>query len=187
MNEQQRMAIRAAMLIHEHVAGHGADADTIQLPEYSWQQIQRLKRQFVRAREHGWRLAEKVLFRDLGDALQRVHYELEDAIRRVAAYRKPRPAISPTEIYQDIVALRREFDGLEIDFSNHELVVTGDSIVLEGIDLGRFEIRLDWSQIGSSKQPYRVVALDPHPDARNEQVIYVCWSRLRWATAHVQA
>jgi hypothetical protein len=172
MNQQQRMAIRAAVLIHEHVAGHGADTDTIQLPEYSWQHVQRLRQQFVRAHERGWRLAEKALVRDLNDALRRVQYELEGAVRRAEAYRQPRPPISPAEIYHDIVALRQEFDELEIDFSSHELVVTTESIVLEGIDFGRFAIHLDWSQIGSSKQPLRVVALDPHPAARNEEVTH---------------
>ena len=172
MNNQQRMAIHAAVLIHEQITGRSALADTISLPEYSWQQVQRLKRQFVRAHERGWRLAEKALFRDLADVLHRVQYELEGAVRRVEAYRQSRPATSPAEIYRDIVALKQEFDGLEIDFSTHELVVTTDSIILEDIDFGEFEIRLDWSQIGSSKQPYRVVALDPHPAARDQDVTH---------------
>lgn len=172
MNDLRRMAIRAAVRIHEQVAGRDIPPDDIQLPEYSWQRVQRLKRQFIRAHEHGWRLAEKALFRDMADILQRVQYELEGAVRRVEAYRKPRQAISPNEIYRDIVALKQEFDGLEIDFSSHELVVTTDSIILEGTDLGAFEIRLDWSQIGASRQPYRVVALDPHPAARNEEVTH---------------
>jgi hypothetical protein len=75
---------------------------------YAWQQLQRLKRQFLRAHERGWRLAEKALFRDFGDTLLRVQYELEGAARRVEAHRKPRQAVSSAEIYRDILALGHE-------------------------------------------------------------------------------
>jgi len=172
MTAPKRMAIRAAMLIHEHVAGHAGRADTIELPEYSWQQLQRLRRQLVRAHQRGWHLAAKTLFRNLADALQRAEYELEGAVRRIETYRKPRQVSSPAEIYRDILDLEQEFDGLQLDRSSHELVVTTDPIVLDSIDLGRFEVRLDWSQVGSPSQPYRVVALDPHPAARNEDVTH---------------
>ena len=55
MNEATRLAIRAAVVIGEHIAVRGTQADTIRLPEHSWQQIQRLKRQTVLA--HRARLA----------------------------------------------------------------------------------------------------------------------------------
>ena len=80
--------------------------------------------------------------------------------------------VNPAAVYRDILVLQQEFDGFEIDFENHELAVTTDPIVLENTDLGRFQVRLDWSQIGTSKQPYRVVALDPHPAARNKEVTH---------------
>jgi hypothetical protein len=43
--------------------------------------------------------------------------------------------------------------------------------VLEDVHLGNFEIRLDWGDLGRH-QPYRVVALDPHPAARREDVTH---------------
>jgi hypothetical protein len=166
------MAIRAAVLIREHLSGRGAQADAIRLPEHSWQRVQRLKRQAVLAHQRGWRLAEKVLFRDLADALRRFQYELEGAVPRVEAHLVSRQEVRPGEVFRDILALQQEFDGFEVDFENHELSVATEPIVLEGTYLGSFEISLDWSQIGDSRQPYRVVALDPHPAARNEEVTH---------------
>ena len=52
------------------------------------------------------------------------------------------------------------------------LAVTTDPSSWKESIFGRFQIRLDWSQIGSSRQPYRVVALDPHPAARNQEVTH---------------
>jgi hypothetical protein len=172
MNEQTRMAIRAAVFIHQHLSGRNTQADAIRLPEHPWQQIQRLKRQAVRAHERGWQLAEKALFRDFADTLRRFQYELEGSVRQVQTRLEPHPEVSPVELYRDVLALTQEFDGFEIDYENHELAVTTDPIVLEGIDLGRFEIRLDWSQMGSCQQPYHVVALDPHSAAHNEEVTH---------------
>ncbi len=172
MHEYDKRALRAAVLIHEHLTSDATAMDPIPMPEHAWQRAQRLKRQLVWARERGWRLAEKALLRQLADTVQRLQLELEGGGRRVEARCRPRPAIRPADIYRDIVALDQEFSGLDIDLSSHELAVTTDSIVLEGIELGAFEICLDWSQIGAAQQPYCVVALDPHPAARNEEVTH---------------
>jgi len=50
---QKKTALRAAMLIHEHMTGHGFQADLPYLPEYSWNNIQRLQRQVQRAQDRG--------------------------------------------------------------------------------------------------------------------------------------
>ena len=78
---------------------------------------------------------------------------------------------SASDIYRDILALDDEFEEVEIDLDEHELSVTTDRIVLEDIDLGPFEIRLDWQRLGASSA-YRVVALDPNPAARSDDVTH---------------
>ena len=166
-----KMAIRAAVLIREHVSGRDALVDAIRLPEHSWQQVQRLKRQAVLAHEHGWCLAEKSLFRDLADALRRFQYELEGSVPRVEAHREPRQEVSTGEVFRDILALDRNSMGLR-SISRTMSFRRDRAIVLEDTISDEFEIRLDWSQIGAAKQPYRVVALDPHPAARNQEVTH---------------
>ena len=52
------------------------------------------------------------------------------------------------------------------------LSVTTDRIVLEDIYLGPLQIRLDWQRLGLSSQPYRVVALDPHPAAKSDDITH---------------
>ena len=54
---------------------------------------------------------------------------------------------------------------------NGEISITTDPIVLDDTHLGPFQVRLDWNRLGSH-QPYRVVALDPHPAAANEAVTH---------------
>ena len=60
---------------------------------------------------------------------------------------------------------------MDIDLDEHELSVTTDRIVLEGVFLGPFEIRLDWQRSASSS-PYRVVALDPNPAAKSDDITH---------------
>ena len=64
-----------------------------------------------------------------------------------------------------------EFEAVDIDLGEHELSVTTDRIVLEGINLGSFKIRLDWHLLGFSSA-YRVMALDPNPAAKNEDITH---------------
>ena len=172
MIQSIRTVLRAAVLIHEHLAGRDSPIDSILLPEYTWQQIQRLRRQALLARQRGWHLANKVLYREAVDSLQRLQSEISEVLGKVETHRPSRRSSSPADIFRDLRALPLEFDDVEIDFKQQELTVTTDPIVLEQIDFGRFEIRLDWTQISCSRQPYRVVALDPHPAARNESVTH---------------
>ena len=79
---------------------------------------------------------------------------------------------SVSAIYLDLRALESEFEEVEIDLKTHELVVTTDAIELDGVLLGEFQIRLTWTDIGDSSPPYRVVALDPHPSARRDDVTH---------------
>ena len=50
------------------------------------------------------------------------------------------------DIYQDLVALRQEFEELDYDLRERRLSVVTEPIVLEGVYLGPFEIRLQWAR-----------------------------------------
>ena len=49
--------MRAAVLIHERLAGSKSQDVPLYLPEYSWNNIQRLRRQIDMARQRGWQAA----------------------------------------------------------------------------------------------------------------------------------
>lgn len=53
----------------------------------------------------------------------------------------------------------------------HTVSAVTEEIVLEGVDLGRFEIALKWDKLGCS-QPYAVIALDPNPAASSSDTTH---------------
>jgi len=172
MTMSDRKLFRAAVVIQEQSSRPTPVPETINLPEYSWNHLQRLKHSIARARKRGWYLAAQSLCSDLADACRSLQRELENSLRGLSSRMKPRLPASASAVYLDLRALESEFGGVEIDLKKQELVVTTDTIELDGVLLGEFEIRLHWSQIHQSAQPYRVVALDPHPSARRDDVTH---------------
>jgi hypothetical protein len=171
MTPTNKATMRAAVLIHEQLAGSKSQVMQLYLPEYSWNNIQRIRRHIDLARQRGWHRAASRLTEDLATALENCRHELENALRALQTCLTDRQASSASDICRDILALHEEFEELDIDLKRHELSVTTDSIVLEGIDFGPFDIRLDWQRLGEPR-PYRVVACDPNPAARDAEVTH---------------
>ena len=130
--------------------GRGPAPEAIHLPEYSWNRVKQINRNIARARERGWHLAAQSLFGDLADAGRSLERELEEALRGLARRTQPRLPASLSTIYLDLRALESEFEEVEIDLKTHELVVTTDTIELDGVLLGAFQIRLTWTDIGQT-------------------------------------
>lgn len=172
MNKIDRQLLRAAIAIHSHACQQPPLPGTLHLPEYAWSEIQRLKRQIAIAQERGWHMAASSLAADLAYSCQDFQRQLETSLRDLAVRNVPRLRPSVSTIYHDLLALQDEFGTIEIDRQADELAVNTDTIELEGIVLGEFQIRLDWTDIGRVSQPYRVVALDPHPAARRDDVTH---------------
>jgi hypothetical protein len=171
MDPINKTAMRVAVLIHEQLAGGTRHDLPIYLPEYSWNNIQQLRRQIDRACERGWHRAAARLTEDLADALDNCRRELENAARVLQSGPSKRRVSSASDVYRDILALHHEFEDVNVDLNEHTLSVTTDRIVLEGMSFGRFEIKLDWQQLGSPPA-YRVVALEPTPAARRDDVTH---------------
>jgi len=120
----------------------------------------------------GWlgaatRMAEQIqrLFREL-------LYSSQDAERAGV-----RPEVQPPnvrDVLEELLQAEEEFEHLRYDPEDGVLAVTTDPIELEGMYLGDFEIRLRIEALGDSQHgtPYRVVALDPQPSARNDAVTH---------------
>ena len=171
MNQINKTAMRAAMLIREQAAENKSPDTPRYLPEYSWNKIQRLRRQIDMARQRGWQRAAARLSEDLTDAMEHCRRELENALQGRQRRPADRQVMSASNVYQDILALYDEFEDVEIDLGEHELRVTTDRIVLEDFHLGAFQVRLDWHRFGDPCA-YRVVALDPHPAAKSDDVTH---------------
>lgn len=171
MTTYNRTTLCAAMLIHVQLAQHGVQDISRCLSEYSWTAAARLRRQIGQARRRNWHRAAARLVGDLRTTLYRCQRELETALHTIESSTSVQHTASVAEVYQDIAALQEEFEEVEIDVAEHEVCVTTDAIVLEGIDLGRFQIRLNWDRL-ATPHPYRVVALEPNPAATNEEVTH---------------
>jgi hypothetical protein len=171
MNAIEREALRAAVLIREHVVAPCPPRRPIQLSHYHWNEAQRLQRQIEQAHRRGWYRAAESLTTDLARMLENFQRELGWAIDGLKAHKAPERIAPAADLYRDILALHDEFDRMEINVKEHTLRVTTDRIVLEDVSLGRFEIVLDWRDLGTPS-PYRVVALDPNPPATDMDVTH---------------
>ena len=166
-----RQRLRAVQLMHRHLSGQEAENHVPILPESVWKRVLQAYQTMRKARTRGWHAAASQMVRELLHAvgeLQRcagaLFHELQQhlAIKNVATL---------GDLYQDLDALAEEFPAVRIDLEQPQLSVTTEPVILEGIELGRFEIQLDWQRL-CDDHPYRVVALDPNPAAANEDVTH---------------
>ncbi len=162
---------RAAGLVCGQLAKAAAGSQTFTLPTSQWQTLVKLVRDIQLAGDRGWRHAARRRHEEL---LSELDYFERSISQLVDQRRDTRPAnvlASDTEVYRDLVALDGEFAEVRCDFEEQVIAVTTDPVVLDGIDLGRFQIRLNWQQLGDA-QPYTIVALDPNPAAANSAVTH---------------
>jgi hypothetical protein len=165
--------VEAAMLLHEQLLGNALRRESVYLPNYGWDCIQKLQRQIQMARARGWHAALKRLHEDLSEALSDFRRQLDMPIQQLqTTSRFPRRKATATDIYCDLLALEQEFEDYRLDVDEKKLSITTDIIELEETYLGPFQIRLEWSQVGESHAEYRVIALDPHPARKNEAVTH---------------
>ena len=80
----------------------------------------------------------------------------------------------PADIFADLTQIEDEFGELNFDFEAKIVSVTTDTIVLDDITFGSFEIRLFVDQISKlyNESPYRVIALEPYPAATDSSVTH---------------
>jgi hypothetical protein len=161
--------LRAAVLIHGQLASRDRPVSSVSLPDYAWTVIRRLQGQIVRAARLGWDGAARRLGREMADAISRFQADLAATRHTFESQTAPSTIPSSSEIYRDLVALQAEFDQIEVHMEDHELVVTTECIVLDEIELGAFEIHLDWQRLDGS-HPYRIVARDPNPAAQSTEI-----------------
>ncbi len=164
---------RLAAAIHPALNPESGREPLIDLPHGHWQRCVDLVRKVRRARLRGWHLAANQLLNDLGYAIPSIQIELSTIAERVPRRTAVDRGATMHDIYQDLVALRQEFEQLDYDYRERQLSVVTEPIVLAGVYLGPFEIRLKWAQPTRNDVPaYRVFAQDPHPAEGRENVTH---------------
>ncbi|MCB9953658.1 MAG: hypothetical protein H6824_22020 [Planctomycetaceae bacterium] len=142
------------------------------LPQVLWNRLVQLQRQIEAANQRGWRVAATCCLAELRQTLETLLLELA---RLQTAARPPSSPYRATarQILSDLEALRDEFPDVEVDRLDQELVVWTESIELDEVYLGPFEIRLSYATTASSELgDYRVVALDPQPAVSDHEVVH---------------
>jgi hypothetical protein len=165
--------IRLAAAIHTQLAGRPTNEPLIEMPVRAWERCTDLVRQVRRAQLRGWSLAANALSKDLECSMPSVLTEVT-ALHQRLTYRAGRKhLVTASDVYRDLITLGEEFEDLDYDAKLCRLSITTESIVLEGVYLGPFEIQLQWARVNSGGEPaYRVIAKDPHPAESRENVTH---------------
>jgi hypothetical protein len=168
---RKRQAIRAALRIHDHLAGTSRLKGAVQLPTHEWEEVGGLAERLEFVLRRGWKAASDSLLIDLEHSLRRLRNQCDACQTNL-----PRSLVSarlapPGEIVADILALDAEFDGLAINLEENLLHIETDPIVLEDTALGSFRIELRWALIGKERA-YEVIAESPNTPENDEEVTH---------------
>ena len=155
--KQQRLLVRAAAAIHQGLVSRRRK-DEISLPEDNWADALNIVRQIGKARERGWHRAAEKLREDLVWPIESCRSRLETLVAQLNKHSAISPLPTASELLRDLLALQSEFDEVSCDLKKHEVWVTTSPIKLEGLDLGRFEICLNWNRL-NARNPYRIVVV----------------------------
>lgn len=134
------------------------------LPQREWSELVDDLRRWNRSQALGWYQAAARQRMAIAHDLERLRDRIHGLIRATAVP-SPAPAVTTASIYDELLAVAEDFDEWSCD--EQELVIVTEPIRLEGIELGRFEIRLDLQRLDAS-DPYRVTALTPNPAASSD-------------------
>jgi len=161
--------VHATLSQNPHESAYSAKLDRLLVQTGA---IARLARRLRICRARRWTATEA---REQG-ILRRRLSDLDLAIRRLANDLELRgtPLPSPRTVYDDIRELEEEFGEVRLEAEDGCLSVATEPIVLEGVELGPFELRLNLDDLarGDASDALRAVALVPHPCATNDAVTH---------------
>jgi len=124
------------------------------------------------ALSHDWLVASEHTCKAISGHLTEIPY----AVSKLQSLldRRPREVPSLCAIVDELRSLRDEFDDVAFNAEEGALCVVTDPISLEGVYLGRFRIALYLEKSAElyHKTAYYVIAIDPHPTAKDEAVTH---------------
>lgn len=167
----QRQKWRAALRIHRQLVKSRLERETLELPHTLWQRLVARKHLHQNALDSQWAHAQADLENDLQRMVSDLVLRSQELLQSLKQRREQIPLITLPELWRELQFLEAEYEEVECDLKEMEVRVTTPSIEIEGIDLGRFQIILEWNHLGSS-HCYRIKALDPNPATSNEDMVH---------------
>ena len=167
--------IRLARRIHAAYEQRSSQNEKDQHPQWiqmhrRFEQVQRHRRFVEKAQSHGWHLAAGICQRNLASALRACNDDVQEM--RTLTLASTHPVPSPTDLLRELQHLDHEFEEVSLDWKKAFLAVQTVRIVLKGINLGRFSVRLHWPRLShrADIECFEIVPLDPNTAAANDDV-----------------
>jgi hypothetical protein len=136
-----------------------------------WLAARRIQERRVHITHRPWPATRHRLTSQLTATLCRLQEQLQSLTRALTNENHPELP-SQRFLYEELVAVREEFEDFEFDLRKNTLSVTTDDIQLEGIELGRFRIQLDVPELSRGAHCYRVIALSPNRAASRDDATH---------------
>ncbi|QDT66721.1 hypothetical protein [Calycomorphotria hydatis] len=174
MTQHQRQLLRTAVKLANLLTAETPSGVPFDLPAVEIQDLKRCHRQLMLARQHRYCGAELRVTQSLRSSLLNLSRRLEVLAFNWDQQRKGSPQVSTlSEIYRDLVALEAEFPEVRCDLAARTISVMTEPITLDDIELGPFEIRLNWNALSDiNRSPYKVIALEPNPANRSSLITH---------------
>ncbi|QDU05534.1 hypothetical protein V6x_52720 [Gimesia chilikensis] len=172
MNQSPKTVWRMASLVEQQLSSLGSDTYT-GLPEAAWMNCLRLIRMRQQAQERGWFRAATKLERELTREVFQLSRQLVTLQQELESAADDKPVPETSTIYEDLLALEEEFGEYDIELKTKSISVVTEPIVLEGVYLGAFEIRLEFTDLNSDAPfQYQVFAQDPQSPITDDAVTH---------------
>ena len=135
--------------------------------------LQGLRRKLQVAVTHRWDAAAGKLVRCIAMVIRDLPHQAQNIGQAVETLRMV-TVPSARCLLEDLRQLKEEIDGLRYNPKDHTLAVTTESITLDGVYLGHFEIQLHLNRLARDElhSVCDIVALDPHPAGCNSDVMH---------------
>lgn len=160
----RRLWIRVAAKIREQYQSQATGFPNVNSPPVDqWTRVMRLSRLLTKAEQHQYPAAFQRCLEQLKQTHARLIHELSTGHSELTAIKQPTAIPSLRELAAELISLPQEFDETSIDWSAQEIVVRTPAVILSDVNLGEFEIRFRWSELGDS-QPYRIISLSQTGD-----------------------
>ncbi|HKQ50411.1 MAG TPA: hypothetical protein VJZ71_20220 [Phycisphaerae bacterium] len=177
MNHDTRRQARWAGHLHAGLQRLGRGKLTVLSDEIGrlgaqLERVRQLRLRLMTCLERGWQAAARDVRRELdytlGD-IDRATTQCDQLLRRNES-----TAPTPRFVFDELRQLHDEFDEIKFDAEHAMLSVTTEPITLEGIRLGRFEIRLELGGHSDADPAsfLRIVALEPNPASCDSTVTH---------------
>jgi hypothetical protein len=155
-----KQLFKAAVAVHAEYQRALLPATVTLLSDLFFAECQRLQRLIAIAKRNGSNRIAANLNADYRRYVRHISGELTKLESELQTQCVERSVPSLREIYEDLVALQREFFQVTFSRSDLQLRVVTEKIELESEDLGRYEIQLDCDSLAQEFPDYRVVSDD---------------------------